>query len=193
MNLAVALYLAALAGPLPYYPPGQCPETGAERALRMATIALAIDAETERADEWAPGWTREDWAWAAYAKTWAESRRFAVEVHDGRKRGDNGKSVCVGQIWGGGDVLVGTDLAATRRCYHEVFRHMLIHRERCRVGAASPTAVATIFAGYGTGHSCNPDFASRHSGRFARRRATAWDRLRSHGAHGSRFAQGAGN
>lgn len=178
MSLAVALYTAALAGPLPYYPPGRCPETGAQRAERMATIALAIDAETERAGEWAPGWTRADWAWMVFVKLRAESRFFSVEVHDGRARGDRGASVCLGQIMGGGPELVGTGLDNTRRCVHEALRHMQIHRERCRVRSATPRGVAVVFAGYGTGHSCNPDFVSRHSGRFARRRAAAWEVLR---------------
>mgnify|MGYP006908298693 CR=1 FL=1 len=179
-ELAVALFTAFLAGPQPYYPPGRCPETGAERAERGAVIALAIDAETRDADEWAPGWSRGDWAWAAFVKMSAESRFFAIEVHDGRARGDNGRSVCLGQIMGGGERLVGTDYASTRRCVHEVLRHMQLHRERCRVRRATPTGIARVFAGYGTGHSCDPDFVSRHGGgRFARRRAAEWALLSS--------------
>lgn len=183
-ELAVALFTAYLAGPMPYYPPGRCPETGAERAERGAVIALALDAETVDADDWAPGWRREDWAWGAFVKMRAESRFFAVEVHDGRARGDRGQSVCLGQIWGGGRELVGTDFESTRRCVHEVLRNMVIHRERCRVLSPTPDGIARVFSGYGTGHSCDPDFVSRHGGgRFARRRAAEWARLSSATRH----------
>lgn len=169
--LAVALWAAALALPEPWYPPGRCPETHAERAERLTVIALAIEAETEDADLWAEDWTREDWAWAAFAKTWAESGRFRLEVHDGRRRGDNGKSVCLGQIMHGGESLVGTSLEATRRCYREVFRHLQLHQQRCRVFVPTVTGVSRVFAGYGTGHSCS---ATRS---WAVRRAAMWGRL----------------
>lgn len=176
-ELAVALFTAALAGPVPYYPPSRCPETGAQRAERLAVIALSIDAETVDADDWAPGWRREDWAWGAFVKMRAESRFFAVEVHDGRARGDRGRSVCLGQIMDGGERLVGVDYASTRRCVHEVLRHMVIHRERCRVGPASLLAVASVYVGYGTGGQCRPDYRAKHGGRFGLRRAAEWARL----------------
>lgn len=178
--LGVAIYVTALGQPGPYYPPGRCPETDQERALRMATIAIAIDFETHDADHWAEGFAREDWAWMGYTKTRLESRRFAVEVHDGTARGDGGVSVCLGQIYGGGAELVGIDLAATRRCYREVFRYLQLHQVRCNVWKPTPTGVAIVFAGYGTGSSCNADHVSPVLGAgWARRRANAWAHLRT--------------
>lgn len=169
MSLAVKLYTAALALPLPY----SAPECTTVRAERLAVIALAIDAETERADEWAPGWSRSDWAWAGFAKTWAESGRFDVRVHDGRRRGDGGRSTCLGQIMNGGSKLVGVSLEQTRKCYHEVFRIMLLHRERCSVGPANTHNVSRLFGAYGTGYTCRGDM------RWAERRAWQWQRLRT--------------
>lgn len=170
-SIAAALYTAALTLPGPYYPPGRAPETCAERAERVAVIALAIEAETHDADHWAEEWSREDWAWAGFAKTWAESGRFRREVHDGRLRGDRGVSVCLGQIYGGGEALVGVDFDATRRCLREVFRHLQLHQQRCRVWKPTVTGIARVFSGYGTGHSCS---ASRS---WAVRRAALWARL----------------
>lgn len=170
-SLAIALWTAALSLPEPYYPPGRAPETCAERAERVAVIALAIEAETHDADHWAEDWEREDWAWAAFAKTYDESRRFALEVHDGRARGDHRQSVCLGQIYGGGDELVGVSLEATRRCYREVLRHLQLHQRRCRVLVPTRAGLERVFSGYGTGFSCGPRA-------WANRRAALWARLR---------------
>lgn len=170
--LGLAIWYAALQAPAPWYPPGRCPETSAERAERLTVIATAIDLETHDADIWAEGWEREDWAWAAFAKTWHESRRFALEVHDGRLRGDRGASVCLGQIMHGGESLVGTSLEATRRCYREVFRHLQLHQRRCRVFVPTVTGVARVFSGYGSGYSCSASWS------WAVRRAAMWERLR---------------
>ena len=169
--IAVAVWTAMLPLPAPYYAPGKAPETCAERAERLTVPAYAIAYETEDADVWAEGWTRWDWVSAGIAKTYAESRRFALEVHDGRARGDRGQSVCLGQIMGGGDELVGVDLEATRRCYREVFRHLQLHQRRCRVLVPTREGLARVFSGYGTGHSCS---ATR---RWAVRRAAMWARL----------------
>jgi hypothetical protein len=167
------LFLAALRLPEPYYPPGACPETGAQRALRLSVIALAIEAETADADGWHEGWSREDWAWMALVKTWWESGRFRLEVHDGRKRGDHGRSVCVGQIMNGGPDLVGTDYESTRRCYREVLRILHLHQMRCRVWAPTAGGVTRVFSGYGSGYACSSEWSS------SRQRAGMWARLRA--------------
>ena len=65
-----------------------------------------------------------------------------------------------------------TSLEATRRCYREVFRHLQLHQQRCRVVVPTVTGVARVFSGYGTGHSCS---ATRS---WAMRRAAMWGRLR---------------
>lgn len=173
MTLAVALYTAALTLPPPY----RLHESTDERALRLATIAMAIDAETEGADDWSPGWSREDWAWLVFAKAWHESGRFDVRVHDGRLRGDDGRSVCVGQIMNGGDRLVGVDYDATRACVRESLRHLTLHTSRCRVGPATQTAATRVYSGYGTGHSCSATM------RWAQSRAWLWSTLRARHAH----------
>lgn len=171
MTLATLLFLAALRLPEPHYPPGHCPETGAQRAARLSVVALAIEAETTEADAWHEGWSRADWAFAAFTKTWWESGRFRLEVHDGRKRGDNGQSVCLGQVMGGGAELVGTDFESTRRCYREVLRILHLHQMRCRVWEASIAGVARVFSGYGSGYSCSARWSS------SRERAGMWWRL----------------
>jgi hypothetical protein len=170
MTLAVSIFVAALSLPGPWYPPGRCPEADAQRAERLAVIALALAAETHDADDWAEDWLRADWAWAAFVKTWHESRRFAVEVHDGRKRGELGE-VCLGQIMGGGDDLAGTDIESTRRCYREVLRLLQLHRQRCLVRVPSIAGVTQIFSGYGSGYSCSSSWL------WAQQRAAMWGRL----------------
>ena len=127
--------------------------------------------QLERQREHEPAQRSVDWAWATFVKSWHESRRFALEVHDGRKRGDGGRSICLGQIWGGSEKLTGTDLEATRRCYHEVLRHLLMHAQRCSVGGARRSAVSGMFAGYGTGSSCSGRI------RWAQTRPLLWTRV----------------
>lgn len=173
MTLAVALYTAALALPMP----ARSSETGAARAERMATIALAIDAETADADAWRDGWTRADWAWAAFAKAWHESGRFDLRVHDGRVRGSLGER-CLGQIMVATDAIVGTDYDSTRACVRESLRILRLHAARCRVGAAGVAAVTRVYSGYGTGGSCSA------TARWSSRRAWMWARLRAQ--HGPR-------
>lgn len=173
MNIAAALFVAALAAPAPYYAPGSWQETYAARAERLATIALAIDDATADAGKWRAGWTRADWAWLVYTKAWSESGRFDLRVHDGRLRGDRGRSVCLGQILGGSPALLGIGYDATRACIGETLRILRLHAERCRVGSASRAAAARIYAGYGTGYSCAPTIS------WARRRAALWEKWRS--------------
>jgi len=170
MGIGAAVLWAALALPHPVCSHGAC-ESGSERFGRLVTIATAIELETEGADEWLSGWTRQDWAAAALVKTWAESGRFDRRVHEGSRRGDAGRSWCLGQVMGGGKRLAGIGLEPTRACYRETLRILLLHACRCRVGPASQTAVARTFGGYGTGYSCSvlP---------WAGRRAWMWQRVR---------------
>ena len=169
MSLAVALYTAALALPLP----GYAQETTDDRAARLTVIALAIAAETERADEWAPGWTRQDWAWGVFTIAWYESGRFALRVHNGKLRGDQRRSVCLVQRMHGSERLVGVDLESTRRCIAEGLRVMVMHRDRCGAGPASPYTMSQVIGAFGTGYSCRGNI------KFAARRSWTWARLRN--------------
>jgi len=77
---------------------------------------------------------------------------YRREVHDGRARGDAGRSWGLGQLCLGdrgttqrgwtGRQLVGTDLVATRRAVAATGEVLLAHRERCRGD------VACTLAGY---------------------------------------------
>lgn len=172
MSLAVALYTAALALPPPY----RLHEQPSERAERLAVIALALAEETRDADDWTPGWSREDWAWLAFSKLWHESGRFDVKVHDGRRRGSAGEA-CLGQIMTGGGPLVGTGYDETRACVRESLRILALHASRCQVGPATRTAATRVMAGYGTGYSCSATM------RWTQSRAWLWAKLREKHAH----------
>lgn len=174
-QLAAALLATALAAPGPWYPPGKDPETPCERHQRYETITTALAVEAEELQGW--GWSTPDRAWAGYVVTRAESGRWRLEVHDGTRRGDNGESVCLGQIRGGGDGLVGTSPEATRACVRAVYEHLAHHWDRCLYRRTKPSAWAmgAVFAGYGTGHSCDPLHDSPHLGRgWALKRGQSW-------------------
>lgn len=180
MSLAAYLTAIAVSLPAPWYPPDEPVETCAERLDRVMLIAEAHAIEAELIpDGW--GWDARDLALAGLVVTWHESGRWRLEVHDGSKRGDGGKSVCIGQIHGGTEDLVGTSLEATRRCVREVYRHLGTHWRRCLRADRAPEAYAlgAVFAGYGTGHSCDPMHDSPHLGRgWALSRAEVWWRWR---------------
>lgn len=112
--LVARLVALALSLGQPYYPPGKAPETAAQREERVSAIIRAADA-VEDPPEW-PG-THDELVAALLAVSWYESGRWRLEVHDGRVRGDHRRSVCLAQVHGGGDDLVGTDFEATVRCF----------------------------------------------------------------------------
>ena len=139
--------------PGPYYVKEKNPETLEERALRMKMISSILAEESFTHPGWQ--WDATDLGWAAFVKTWNESARFKIEVHNGKMRGDHGKSVCLGQIMNGGEELVGVDEASTRRCISRVMDILIQHQIRCVDGYAPGfIAMADIFSGYGTGRSC---------------------------------------
>jgi hypothetical protein len=172
IHLAWKLLLAASMLPATWYPPKKNPETPDERLERLATIMIAISIESKTtAPGW--GWSNDDAAWAAFTKMYFESGRFALSVHNGKRRGDGGRSVCLGQIMNGGDDLVGTDIESTRRCVRRVMDILGTHHNRCVYGSKpNVSAMSSVYAGYGTGHSCDPKL------KFAARRAWLWWKLR---------------
>lgn len=152
----------AMLGQKPWYMPGEEPETDEERETRLHMIIDAIiDAASEtvvddNGNEWR--WSKSDLAWAAWTKMYHESAHYKIEIHNGKIRGDHGKSVCLGQIMGGSEALVGTDYDSTKRCVQRVMSILAYHQNRCLYQSTGPSvrAVAKIYAGYGTGHSCDP-------------------------------------
>jgi hypothetical protein len=162
------LLAAALALPLPWYPPGRSPETDDARRDR---IALIVESAVAAADVGHPDWPGDDNSLAAavLAKTWHESRRWAVEVHDGTVRGDRGRSCGLGQVWGGCSA-VGTSLAATRAHLHDVARILAHSARQCRVRRIDERTIARVFAMYGTGRTCVP-------GAWVIPRAHLWTRM----------------
>lgn len=178
MDLFAALLAAALALPAPWHPPGRAPETPEQYRERVHTIALAIATEAPTVDGWR--WSTSDLAFAALVKMHAESGRFSLAVHTGKRRGDNGRSICLGQVQALPGVLsrdewrrtVGVDLDATRRCSRAVMRYLALFQRCARGLKPSAYAMARIFAGYGTGRSCSAELG------FARRRAALWWKVR---------------
>lgn len=145
--------------PPPWSAPNkQLDETIEQRRERIQMIADVVEmlAPIEKA-EFGWVWSSDDLALAAFTKMWYESGRFRLKVHNGTIRGDHGKSVCLGQIMYGGNKLVGSDRESTVRCVIEVMRHLVKHQRRClnEVTPPSAWAIAKVFAGYGTGHSCS--------------------------------------
>lgn len=171
MTLLARLLALALALPPPYYLPGREPETRAERAARIERIVTAAVAEATSVgrDEW-PG-TSEDLAAALLAVTFYESRHWALEVHDGRARGDRGESVCLAQIWTKDRSLAGTSFEATQRCFHRAAEIMILHARRCGFRYMDQWQVARLFGAYGTGRTCQAT-------EWSRKRAVLWGRLR---------------
>jgi hypothetical protein len=173
-TLLVAIMLA-LPGP---WEPSAAAESSTARALRLWTIAVAIDLETETVPPgW--GWSRKDLALAVLVKTYHEGARWRRDVHEGSTTGDGGRARCLGQVHPGPwapewDESLGLGLEPTRLCVRMVVRVLAHYHQRC-VKAREPSldAMAMVFAGYGTGTTCNPKLA------FAQDRARHWWRLRA--------------
>jgi hypothetical protein len=144
--------------PEPWYMPGENPETIEQRETRLTMISEVIAEQAPIAKkQFGWFWSSDDLALAAFTKTWYESGRFKLNVHSGKARGDHGKSVCLGQIMNGKKDLIGVDRQSTSRCINEVMKHLSMHQKRClnEKTPASQFAMAKVFAGYGTGYSCD--------------------------------------
>ena len=168
MSFLARLLAAALLLPPPYYSPGHEPETSAERAARIEMIVTSAISEAEATEDW-PG-TREELASALLAVTWYESRRWALEVHEGRVSGDHGSSICLAQVWSHNRALVGTSPEATRRCFRRAADIMTLHARRCGLQRIDREQMARLLGAYGTGRTC-------HIMPWARQRATLWASL----------------
>ena len=185
----------AIEAPGPWYAPGTEPETSEQRASRLRMIVdVIVTSAPVAAKEYDWFWTPTDLAIAAFTKTYYESGHWDIKIHNGTKKGDHGHSVCLGQIWGGGKKLVGTDRAHTTACIMAVMKHLAFHQHRC-LNNTTPInwwSVAQIYSGYGTGWSCkagiwrakqNPDGSEMRNPDgspvkefWAMNRAHAWDR-----------------
>lgn len=154
MTAAAALLGVALALPDPWYAPGQAPETPEERSGRVAMIVESAVAASEPTPAGWPG-TSPELAAAVLAVTWHESRRWAVEVHDGTVRGDGGRSCGLGQTYGRCS-NVGTSRDATQRHLRDVAELLAWSADRCRVRSLSRPGVARVLTLYGTGKTCVP-------------------------------------
>ena len=183
LTLLLIITMKLMALPPPWYL--NQPEAPHERQERLETIVLATYLETRVPPK---TWRHSprDLFWAVMATTYEESRHWAVEVHDGRVKFDKGRSHCLGMIMRGTFVkgekwksLVGTDLAATRRCMRMTAKVLGHHSQRCLWISADANAwnMAKIFAGYATGYSCNAMFKVK-DGFSAPRRAYTWSKLR---------------
>ena len=168
MTFFARLLAAALALPQPYYQPGHEPETAAQRAHRIEIIVSSAMSESQGAEGW-PG-TDEELAAAMLSITWFESRRWALEVHDGARRGDHGASVCLAQIWSRDRSLAGTSPEATRRCFHRAAQILAMHAARCGIRRVDEMQMARLLGAYGTGRTC-------HTMPWARKRARLWARF----------------
>jgi len=152
-------------------------ETPQERGARLDTIAEAIIQETKPQGQWLPSWTHRDRAALALVLTYHESGRWRRDVHDGTKRGDHGRSVCLGQIMSGRWIdralwrsLPGVSLAATRNCIRTTLHYLSRARRMCASGEGpSAAAAAKTFTMYGTGHQCAAISLGHTRGRHFRR------------------------
>jgi len=140
------------------------------RESRIETIATAISLETRSPEE----------AALVAATVWEESGRLRNDVQDGRRRGDKGKAICLGQVhaqralpraeWA---ATVGLDTASMRRCIAVVVRLYRVIGAKCdRRGDALEERLARRAAAYATGKSCRP--AAWKGARPRARRALAW-------------------
>ena len=168
MAFFARLLAAALALPGPWYLPGHEPETADQRAQRVETIVTAAIAESHQVEGW-PG-TDDELAAAMLSVTWFESRRWALEVHDGARRGDHGSSVCLAQIWSHDRSLAGTSPEATRRCFRKAAQILGMHAARCGIRRVDEMQMARLLGAYGTGRTC-------HTMPWARKRARLWAKL----------------
>jgi hypothetical protein len=153
----LAAELAAWPGP---HGDTEAPEC---RQERLGTIALATELETHPAP---PAWRygSDELRDAALVVTWWESGRWRLDVHDGRRKGDRGRSACLGQImrgaWYHGErwrALMGTDMESTRQCVRAVVRVLTHHANRCLPSwqeTLTVPALARVLSGYASGYSC---------------------------------------
>jgi hypothetical protein len=177
-DLTSLLLSASLTLPHPWHPPGQAPETDAEYAARVATIAEAVAIEAQEAR--GAGLGASNLAFAVMTIMYNESR-FALSVHNGDTLGDRGRARCLAQIhtsrlvpreeWMG---LTGVDLESTRRCARAAMRLLGAQYRRCGLHkeVVSKVALAKAFAAYGSGNSCEVTTSSL-------RRADDWEELKA--------------
>ncbi len=154
-----------------------------ERAARLETGAEAVALESASPP---PGWPWGPRELAAgIVATWnEEGARFALDVHQGKRRGDRGASACWGQVKQGRAVpraewkaSMGTDLDATRVCARITARHLALHAARCLGPAPAANAwnFAIVVAGYGSGWSCAARMRHRDDQRlYALQRGRQW-------------------
>ena len=163
MSVAAWLTAVALSLPAPVYPSDAQPETPDERTARVAMIAEVAAKESRDPLRW-PGWRHKERALMLLVKAWYESGLFALEVHTGKKRGDGGKSVCLAQIhrgpWLDDELwksLPGTSREATSRCF--AVAYAMLTKAHCYCTPRAPPGewvVASVYALYGTGRTCDP-------------------------------------
>lgn len=138
------------------------PETRVEALRRFATIAIAIESVAQDPPEsWRRRWSGDE-LWRGLATIARQESAFWRSVHEGRIRGRAGEW-CLAQIhpvvlpvlgYDGPD-LVGTDLAATTRCFRVAAE--LLGRAR-RLCASEPGHwFESAIAAYGSGQGCATD------------------------------------
>jgi len=160
--IAAWLYAVFAAGT----PPSEV-EPPHERDARLQVIAYAIATESRNVDEA-----------ALVARTmWEESAHMRLDVHSGKRKGDDGKATCLAQIHSQHAVprrewreLAGTDPGSTRRCVAASLKLYRIVAARCDRKHDGPLMRdARRATGYATGRRCD---------------AAAWRgaMLRAHGA-----------
>lgn len=154
-------------------------EQGEDQAERFGTIALATESATEL-DAWGWPYSREELATAALAVSWHESGRWAPSVHSGRRKGDNGRSHCLGGIMRGTGWItedewkraVGTGLEPTTVCMRLTTRILARHAGRCfgrNPGKLDGWKMGVLFYAYGSGKGC-----TRKPPKWAQSRAWTW-------------------
>ncbi len=157
-------------------------ERGEDQAERFGTIAVATEAATELDAE---GWpySREELAEAALVVTWWESGRWSPSVHSGRRKGDHGRSHCLGGIMRGTGWWtldewkrsVGFDLGSTTMCMRLTTRALARHAGRCfgrNPGKLDAWKMAVLFYAYGSGKGC-----VKRPPKWAHARAWTWVRM----------------
>lgn len=150
-----------------------------EERIKMIIRVIIERAAAKNTPAW--GWSDDDLALAIFVKTFFESGRFNRDVHSGKIRGDKGRSVCLGQIMFGGNKLVGISPEATAKCIDAVIYHLTFHRARCLKNVtAVPNSwmIGKIFAGYGSGYSCNPLHKNKFGDKWVLPRMRLWSLLK---------------
>lgn len=169
--------LAAFLSFLPH-PNPDWNETQSAYEARVTVIAQAIHLETT------------DVALAAAVATIVlKESSLDPRVHAGEKRGDSGRSICLGQNKAYGMTeqqwleLGGTDLDATRRCIALTARRLRGSLGMCRRQAGRTGKPVTgndmlrAFTQYGDGFRCDPDITARPAD--FRARLPMWVKLRN--------------